>query len=447
VWSSFFPTFFAPLFTYLWPTSTVLKRPKHTQLLSMFDLLFEVFSENLSYFLSFKTSTLQHLSCLKASQHSSTTSQPPPLQPSAKKRRLSSSVLPVSLPHPPQQFTPDDNVTDISHPHHVNFNHFQNLLDLMFVFLPVLKLYKLQLRTSSLPVTLLNLQRLLYIFMSCPSPSYISALLLQLHQFYSWDKEFPAFLQFFATNASLLNEDLGEISLSKIRQHAPFILQNPTLLSKHYMMSGVYSAMNIKLPKEEGRKRPNPWRIKLKQGIVDFLMKEYIPKVSLPTPYLYFFPLPSNVFKLNLKSSQPTNSAPVQIILKTKKQTQQLLEKYVNNCYRLLNPNKKAPQKRKKQQKQHSPEEESDDSEEDGDELWNGELENMEEEGEVDHELIEILAHRNKQITIDGTIHKELQYLVEFHPPDNDGKSQKWMPESELLDCEKLLEKYWQEDQ
>jgi hypothetical protein len=123
----------------------------------MFDLFFEVFSENLSYFLSFKTSTLQHLSRLKASKHSSTSSQPPPLQPSTKKRRLSSSVLPVSLPHPPQQFTPDDNVTDISHPHHVNFNHFQNLIDLIFVFLPVLKLYKVQLRTSSLPVTLLNL--------------------------------------------------------------------------------------------------------------------------------------------------------------------------------------------------------------------------------------------------------------------------------------------------
>ena len=71
----------------------------------------------------------------------------------------------------------------------------------------------------------------------------------------------------------------------------------------------------------------------------------------------------------------------------------------------------------------------------------------MEEKGKVDHELIEILAHRKKDITINGEIHKELQYLVEFHPPDNFGKSQKWMPELELLDCEKLLEKYWQEDQ
>jgi hypothetical protein len=150
----------------------------------MFDLLFEVFSENFPYFLSFKTSILTNQSVLKAAKASAKSSDLPPLQPSAKKRRLSSSVLPVSLLIPPQQSTGDANITDISHPHHVNFNHFQNLLDLIFIFLPVLKLYKAQLRHSSLSVTLFNFQRLLYIFMSCPSPSYISALLLQLHQFY-----------------------------------------------------------------------------------------------------------------------------------------------------------------------------------------------------------------------------------------------------------------------
>jgi len=183
------------------------------------------------------------------------------------------------------------------------------------------------------------------------------------------------------------------------------------------MMSGVYSSMNTKLPKGEDKKRPKQWRMKLKLGIVDFLMHQYIPNLSLSNPYLHFFLLPSNVFKLNLKSSQPTNSSPVQIILKTKKQTQELLEKYINNCYRLLNPNKKVPQRsnKHKRQKQQTLEE-SHDSEEDGEELWNGELENMEEEGEVDHKLIEILAHRKKDITIDGEIHKELQYLVEFHP-------------------------------
>jgi len=141
--------------------------------------LFEVFVEEFSTFQNLKTLCNSHPPPVSIST-------PPPQSKKGKKRRVSSvSLLPQnsSIPDPLPQ--PNFTITDVTHPEHINHFYLQNLLNLFFTFLPILKLYKAQLRTSDIFTTINNLQRLLYVLISCPSPSYISALILQISQFYS----------------------------------------------------------------------------------------------------------------------------------------------------------------------------------------------------------------------------------------------------------------------
>ena len=464
VWLAHFGSFFAPLYFHLWPDSTILKTPRLSQLLSLFDLLFEVFSENLSYFHSLKSSILQHKDKLSTDStppsppslsSSQTTTTTTTAEPKSKRRRLSAApLLPVTLSVPSvpsssssASFTPsilsENHITDVTHPNHVNHTHLQNLLNLFYVFIPVLKMYKAQLRDPKLGSLTANLQRLLYIFVSCPSPSYISALFLQLSQFYSWEGDLPDVLQHLLNNASLLNEDLGEISLSKIREHSPTIRQSPDLLSKHYMLSGMYSSfdvngsLKVKYPSKVGM-----LRIQLKLRISSYFTTVFLPKISSSVPYLYFQSLPPSVYKLKPKVTPPSVSAPPSIILKTKQESQKLLLTYAANTYKLLQPKEKRQKKQKKattttKDAENSRMSEEDEDEEEGDAVWTSHIE--EEEESPDYQFVSILSHKKSK-------EKEILFLVELDSLDNKGRATKWIPESELFDCEELLLKYWNEE-
>lgn len=350
VWSSFFPTIFASLFAFLWPESTILKKPRLSQLLSIFDLLFDVFVLNMPFFAQFQTRISTHLTSSESAIQLATSEQTAPKLPSvpSKKRRLSSAVLPVASSTTPIIPVIDQSITDVTHPSHVNHSHLRNLLDLLYVFIPVIKLYKAQLRDSRLETYIANTERILFLLVSCPSPSYISALLLQLQQLSVWKEELPQTYLHLLQNSNLLNEDLGEISLSKIRQYSPTIIQTPELLAKNYLSSGMYSSLNLLDKKVRQPGRATLVQTQLKNKISSFLLQYYFPKISLSSPYTYYSPLPSNVFKLNPRTSPPSQSSPFPIILKTHEEATDLLSKYAENCHKLLLPKKRGTAKAKK---------------------------------------------------------------------------------------------------
>lgn len=443
IWASHFGSFFIPLFAHLWPTSTILKKPRFSQLLSIFDLLFEVFVEEFSTFQELKTRCLSHPPSVPITT---------PLQSKkGKKRRVSSvSLLPQNSSVSNLLPQPNPTITDVTHPEHINHSHLQNLLNLFFTFFPVLKLYKAQLRTSDIFTTINNLQRLLYVLISCPSPSYISALILQLSQFYSWEINYPQVLQHVCQRASFLNEDLGEISLSKLREASPTVSQNPDLLSSQYLSTGMYASFNVSSPLPKKACRPTFVRQILQKKVKNFLLNVYLPQISAPEPYLYYSSLPSRTFKLNPTTTKPDLTSPFPIILKTNTVVEELLKKYTEHCYKLLAPKlpkknggkggkaKKGSKKRTRNISQFEVEEDSEEEE-----LWNGELDDDGEENEnVDHVFQDILKHRSKKVG--GQ--KIYEYLVEFDPPDSKGRNTDWIPEDELYDCEELIAKYWNED-
>jgi len=347
VWSSFFSTIFAPLFEFIWPQSTILKKPCLSQLLSILDLLFYVFILNMLFFAQFRSRIAAHPVSSNVVP-SKQTAPTPPLLPAKKKRDYLLAVLPVSSTTTSTFSVIDQSITDVTHPFHINHSHLRNLLDLLYVFIPVIKLYKAQLRNNTLQTYIANTERILFLLISCPFPSYISALLLQLQQLSFWKEGFPQAYLHLLQNSNLLNEDLGEIFLSKICQYFPTIIQTPELLAKNYLSSGMYSSLNILEKKVRQPGRDFLLQTQIKNKIFYFCLHHYFPKISSSDPYNYYPPLPSNVFKLNPRTFLPSQSSPFPIILKTRQEVTDLLFKYTENCHKLLLPKKKGTTKTKK---------------------------------------------------------------------------------------------------
>ena len=105
--------------------------------------------------------------------------------------------------------------------------------------------------------------------------------------------------------------------------------------------------------------------------------------------------------------------------------------------------NRKAPGASKKRKKTTREDEEIYEEEEEYEEEDWELMDNNEKDDEQDHQFLFILQH--KTYAREGG-QKGYTYLVEYEPADADGTNQEWMDETELIDCEALLEDYWGEN-
>jgi hypothetical protein len=412
------------------------------------DILFEIFSDRYILFSKLREECISSAAAHKAKEREASDLGEQTKQ-KKKRRRLSSVSIPLHVPTsslPPPSSEIPASYTDVLHPNHI---HLCNLLNLFHVFLPIILLYKKELRSSSLQCKIQNYHRLLYLFCSCPSPSYISALFLQLQQFHVWKLDFPQVLEFFNNNATLLMEDLGELSLTSINRYTPGVIQSTDLLSKNYLLSGYYST----IPSSD--LKPTPQRTQkishlLKAKVVNFL-STYMEDLQKPTPYSYYPKLPPHTHKLNPSSISPSISLSPPLILQPPDKCNLLLKKYATKCFSLLgkaNPksapkNRKAPGASKKLKKTTREDEEIYEEEEEYEEEDWELMDNNEKDDEQDHQFLFILQH--KTYAREGG-QKGYTYLVEYEPADADGTNQEWMDETELIDCEALLEDYWGEN-
>jgi hypothetical protein len=139
-----------------------------------------------------------------------------------------------------------------------------------------------------------------------------------------------------------LNEDLGEVSLSKLRENSPMVLQTPTLLHNHYVSAGFYKAFQNSLSWiKTSEKKIVSRSPDLKNKIAGFILHKYFVGISSAVPYPYFSPLPTRVWKL-APTVLLSKTAPLPVFLKSLSETQQLLSRYVDKSYNLLKKPKPA---------------------------------------------------------------------------------------------------------
>jgi hypothetical protein len=86
-----------------------------------------------------------------------------------------------------------------------------------------------------------------------------------------------------------LNEDLGEISLSKLKENSPTVLQTPTLLYNHYISSGFYkSFQNSPNHIKTSQKKISFKRSNIKNKIAAFILHKYFVGISPSVPFHYY---------------------------------------------------------------------------------------------------------------------------------------------------------------
>jgi hypothetical protein len=329
--------------------------------------------------------------------------------------------------------------TDLKFPHpdHPNFCHLKNLLDLFYIFLPIIRIYKAELRHPSISKTISNFYKLLYLFASCPSPSYISAIFLQLQQYEVWKSLYPTFWESVQHNSILFNEDMGEISLSTLSENSPTVLQNVDLLSKSYLASGYYRCTldSTELLFQKVPEKPmSIVRLALKAKATTFILTHLLSLHS-SQPFPHYSALPAKVYKLNPQQTKPNLTSPFPIILKTPEQTQLILQRYAARTHKLLSPKQPKQQKQKRKRDASTIMVESSSEEEDE---WENE---KSDEDDIDHDIIAILSYKKK--TVRGESRDFFE--VEFSPPEKDGTCIRWVEHSELIDKEALIEAFFQE--
>jgi hypothetical protein len=91
-----------------------------------------------------------------------------------------------------------------------------------------------------------------------------------------------------------LNEDLGEVSLSKLRENSPTVLQTLNLLHNHYVSAGFYKSFQNSLNGiKTSEKKISSRSLDLKNKIANFILHKYFVGISSAVPYPYFSPLPA----------------------------------------------------------------------------------------------------------------------------------------------------------
>jgi hypothetical protein len=179
-------SFFAPLFSFLYPTSIIFKKPQLSQLFSIFEILFNVYISECSTFKKREHRINSHLSKQLLSLEPSSvpfatlsidlftsntnlstnlpTKQSQTLPHKKPHLKLSSALLPLSATIPAQALPSASipllsiPITDITQLLHINHSHLVNLINLLQIFILVLMLFKAELKYSNLPVTIANMQ-------------------------------------------------------------------------------------------------------------------------------------------------------------------------------------------------------------------------------------------------------------------------------------------------
>jgi hypothetical protein len=113
------------------------------------------------------------------------------------------------------------------------------------------------------------------------------------------------------------------------------------------------------------------------------------------------------------------------------------IQSHFSGCPKTKPPQKKATTEKLQKRRKNSEKEEKEVSKED----WMLENNKNADQEDVDHEIVGILDHKEKQSTTSDS-GKELFYLVKFSPLFSEDESTKWIAETELFDCKELIVEY-----
>lgn len=390
LWSTYLSTVFAPLFHFLWPTKTIVRKPKLSQMEFMLNICFECYDE----------------------------------------LKLDLEILKLAI----QFRSPDE---------YVNFNHACNLVDFFEKFLPCLIEIKRNMRKNDFGTRSLNYSMMLILFLSFPSSQYIYGMMVQLWNFDSWRRNKPDLFNIINSNSASLVEDVGEISLSMLARKTAilhFAKCSIDQMTDYYLLSSTQSKFPVRTQIKSSHKCKGYLIVKEKTLK---LFKGMADQLILNSPYLYFEELIPRQFKYT-KPVPFTNKNQKPIIWLEPETFKVKSDLWSSKLMKLLgfrNPKKSVKSGKSAKSAKSSKSVKTgnkkaiETSESDFDE-------EISDDGDDDSDVEEIYAILEHKSVYDAAGNKTRMYLVEWLDSESGKNSRDWLDEADLLHCEEILREY-----